>query len=129
MPLAMKLVASHLNYWEIGRIVERFSSASSEEKLLYDYIFEDAWKELNQRDSIDSQSLLLSLSKNSGPVHIKLLYRIKNALGESLSPARVDYSIKELKQLSLIEIQKSMASMHSLTATYFGETLGKRNEK
>jgi nucleoside phosphorylase/molybdopterin-guanine dinucleotide biosynthesis protein len=126
MPLAMKLVVSHhAKYWKIDRIIERLSSVADEQRL-YDYIFEDSWQELDERNAINAQSLLIHLSEDSEPTSIELLYGIKNAEGESLSKLQVDESIKLLKQFSLVEITNNIVSLHSLTAKFFGETLRSR---
>jgi len=128
MPLAMRLVVSHhAKYWNIDRIIERLSSVSDEQKL-YNYIFEDAWQELDRNNSVNAQTLLIYLSDDSEPIPLELLYEIKNLDGEILSKLDVDNAIKKLKQLSLVEITENIVSVHSLTAQFFSETLREQYE-
>lgn len=123
MPLAMKLLVSLLGTLELDRIIERLESVS-EEQDLYNYLFEDSWRELQRQNAIKAQLLLISLSSRSKPIPIKFLY---SGFVKNLSKQDVDDSLQKLIKLSLVDISPGLrdkqVSLHSFTARYFWETL------
>ncbi|NEO54527.1 MAG: hypothetical protein F6K54_16425 [Okeania sp. SIO3B5] len=130
MPLAMKLTVSQAGFLEFDRIIERLGSVSEEQEL-YDYLFEDSWNELERENEFNTQKLLVCLSFNHllEPTPIHILYDLAE-----LKKSDIDKAIEKLVNLSLVDIVpgkegRKLASLHSFTARYFGETLRKKYEK
>lgn len=126
MPLAMKLLVSQAAILDLDRIIERLQSVSEEQKL-YNYLFEDSWKQLRSEQATNAQKLLIYLAHRPRPVLIKHLYDLGG-----LSKRDVDEAIKKLITLSLVDISSGIgnkkASLHSFTARYFSETLRSQYE-